>query len=142
MSDSTADKRFIVVLNRGYELSRLASGLGHVTAGLVASQSAHLDDLAFVEYKSQDGQVFPWISDWPFIVLKARGGQLRTLRTALRERELPCVTYLDTMLSGGSRVQQENTAGLPEDQLTLLAVGTFGEREVLAELTKKFSLWT
>ena len=135
------DKKFVVALNRSYELGRLTSGIGHVVAGLVASHSADLGDLSFVEYKSSDGERFPWISDWPFIILKARGGQLKTFREALIERELPCVAYLDTMLTGGSQAQQEATGQRSADELTLLAVATFGERPVLDDLTKKFSLW-
>lgn len=137
----SADRKFVVVLNRSFELSRLVSGLGHVTAGLVASQSGRLDELSFVEYKSRDGQIFPWISDWPFIVLKGGGGQLKTFRAALLERELPCAAYLDTMLTGGSQAQQEATAQRSQEDLAVLAVATFGEAAVLDELTRKFSLW-
>jgi hypothetical protein len=135
------EKRFVVVLNRAHELARLASGLGHVTAGLVASQASNLEDLSFVEYRSADGKTFPWVSDWPFIVLKGRGGQIATFRAALLERGLPCVTYLDTMLSGGSEAQQAATAARNDEDLTPLAVATFGERSVLDELTRKFSVW-
>jgi hypothetical protein len=137
----SADKKFVVVLNRSHELAHLISGLGHVTAGLVGSLSKSGDDLSFVEYKSADGESFPWISDWPFIVLKGRGGQLKTLRASLIEKGLPCVAYLDTMLSGGSDAQQAATAERPSGELTILAVATFGDRSVLDELTSKFSIW-
>ncbi|MEO3787202.1 DUF2000 domain-containing protein [Actinocorallia sp. B10E7] len=133
--------KFVVALNRSYELSRLASGLGHVTAGLVAGLRDRTEDFAFGEYISRDGQVYPWISDAPFIVLKGRGGQLKSLRGTLNERGLPCVAYLDTMLSGGASVQKELTAQRAEDEIQVLAVATFGPAEVLNELTKKFSLW-
>lgn len=136
-----ADRKFVVVLNKSYELTQLASGLGHVTAGLIASQADRLGDLSFVEYKSADGEVYPWISDWPFIILRGGGGQMATFRTALQSRNLPCVSYLDTMLSGGSQAQQEATAGKQTAELVPLAVATFGEKAVIDELTKKFSLW-
>lgn len=135
------DHKFVVVLNRGYELARLTSGLGHVTAGLTASLAARLPELSFVEYRSADGQIYPWISDWPFIVLKGRGGQMQTLRTALTERGLPCVTYVDTMLSGGSQAQQHATAERPAAELAPLAIATYGPRAEIDELTRKFSVW-
>jgi hypothetical protein len=137
----SADRKFVVVLNKGYELAQLASGLGHVTAGLVASRQGRLDGLSFAEYKSADGEVYPWISDWPVILLRGGAGQLATLRSNLRSRDLPCVTYLDTMLSGGSTAQQQATAERPASRLVPLMVGTFGDRAVLDELTRKFSLW-
>jgi hypothetical protein len=135
------DQKFVVVLNRGFDLARLTSGIGHVTAGLVASQARSLDKLSFVEYKSSDNQSYPWISDWPFIMLKARGGQLKTFRDALVGLGLPCTVYLDTMLTGGSEAQQKATRARTSEELTYLAVATFGDRETIDELTKKFSLW-
>jgi hypothetical protein len=136
-----SDHKFVVVLNRSYELVRLTSGLGHVTAGLAASLADRVSDLSFVEYKSSDGQGYPWISDWPFIVLKGRGGQMQTFRSALAERGLPSVAYLDTMLTGGSRAQQEATAQKTAEELVPLAIATFGPRAEIDELTRKFSVW-
>jgi len=135
------DNKFVVVLNRSFDLARLTSGIGHVTAGLVASQASSLDKLSFVEYTSSDSQSYPWISAWPFIVLKARGGQLKTFRDALIQLGLPSAVYLDTMLTGGSEAQQKATQERTSEELTYLAVATFGEREVIDQLTKKFSLW-
>ncbi len=135
------DKKFVVVLNKSYDLTRLVSGLGHVTAGLVASLNDRTSDLSLVEYKSADGEVYPWISDWPFIILRGGGGQIQTFRTNLRFHSLPCVAYIDTMLEGGSEAQQAATASKSSDQIIPLAVSTFGERSVIDEMTKKFSLW-
>lgn len=135
------DNKFVVVLNRSYELPQLVSGIGHVTAGLVASLSKDLDELSFVEYQTADGETYPWISDWPFIILKARGGQLQTLRETLKFRQLPHSTYLDTMLTGGSAHQQKITRERNASEVAVLAVATFGDRTTIDELTKKFSLW-
>lgn len=139
MADS--DKKFVVVLNKNYDLARLTSGMGHVTAGLVGSLSNDVESLSFLEYESADGQKFPWISDWPFIVLRGRGGQIKTLRESLGEKSLPCVVYLDTMLEGGTEVEMAATKSRNLEDLDVLALSTFGDREVIDGLTKKFSLW-
>lgn len=97
--------------------------------------------MAFLEYKSADGEVFPWISDHSFVVLKGRGGQMKTFRQSLVERDLPCVSYLDTMLEGGTEVEMAATAARVADELEVLAVATFGDREEIDVLTKKFSLY-
>lgn len=134
--------KFVVVLNRSYDLARLTSGIGHVTAGLVGSLSDRVGDLRFLQYKAADGATFDWISDWPFVVLKGRGGQLKTLRSNLQTQGLPCVTYLDTMLEGGTAVEQAATAERTLDELEILALATFGEQEAIGAMTKRFSLWT
>jgi hypothetical protein len=141
MEATAPAKKFVVVLNRSYELSRLTSGLGHVTAGLAASLSADGEDLGFLTYESADGQEFPSISDYSFIVLKGRGGQMKTFHAALKERQLPCVTYLDTMLDGGTAVEMAATKQRTFEELEVLAVATFGDAELVNALTKKFSLW-
>ncbi|MEU1204835.1 DUF2000 domain-containing protein [Nocardia sp. NPDC005825] len=133
--------KFVVVLNKNYDLARLASGLGHVTAGLSASLHAERDRMNFVRYESFDGETYPWISEWPFIVLRGTGGHIRSFGTELQIRDLPCVTYLDTMLTGGSDSQRESTSATKSDDLTPLAIATFGDGEVIDQLTKKFSLW-
>lgn len=135
------DKKFIVVLNRNYELSRLTSGMGHVTAGLVASLAHDVESMSFLTYESKDGHTFPWISDHSFVVLKGRGGQMKTLRDNLVQSELPCVTYLDTMLEGGTEVEMAATRERTIEDIDLLAIATFGDADSLAPLTKRFSLW-
>lgn len=134
-------KKFVVVLNKSYELSRLTSGMGHVTAGLVASMSEELESMGFLTYESRDGHVFPWISDHSFVVLRGRGGQLRTLRQELLQSQLPCVAYLDTMLEGGTAVEMAATKERTVDEIDILAVATFGDADAISRLTKKFSLW-
>ncbi|MGW2552894.1 DUF2000 family protein [Streptomyces sp. NPDC001635] len=135
------DKKFVVVLNRSYELSRLTSAIGHVTAGLVGGLANDVESLSFVHYRSADGLVYPMISDWPFIVLKARGGQLATFREILEVRGVPHSVYLETMLSGGSEAQQLATNQKNAADIPVLAIAAFGECEQLDELTKRFSLW-
>lgn len=134
-------KKFVVVLNKSYELSRLTSGMGHVTAGLVASLSTDISSMDFLTYESHDGHLFPWISDHSFVVLKGKGHQLRTLRDELIRNELPCVAYLNTMLEGGTAVEIAATKARTIDEIEVLAVATFGEATVISSLTKKFSLW-
>jgi hypothetical protein len=132
--------KFVVVLNKRYQASQLLSAIGHVTAGLVG---AHPDigQMSFVEYKDADGATYPKVSDWPFIVLRGGGGQIATLRERLQSAALPAVAYLDTMISGGSEVQKAKTRETPTAELEILAIATFGERDQIDPLTKRFSVW-
>ena len=142
MKQSVSDRKFVVVLNKSYDLARLTSGIGHVTAGLVAGCADRVDDMEFLDYVSADDQTYKSISNWPFVVLRGRGGQLKTLRTGLLEKGLPAVAYLDTMLEGGTEVEMAATRARSADDLEILALATFGDREEISVMTKKFSLWT
>jgi hypothetical protein len=55
---------------------------------------------------------------------------MNTFRDELQNRDLACVTYLVTMLTGGS-VAQRAALRWPLSR----------EADVINELTKKFSLW-
>lgn len=133
--------RFVAVLNKNAEVGRLMNALGHMTAGLVGGYS-DIPDMHFLKYEDKDGGVHPYISHYPFIVLKAKNSnQLRTLRSALQEKSLLYNDFTSTMALGASEEQQNATKQTSEVDLEYYGVVTFGETEILRELTKKFQLF-
>jgi hypothetical protein len=132
-------QKFVIVLNKRYELPTMASAIGHVAAGLAASCPESL--LQFVTYRDADGQEYPSISHWPFLILRAGSGQLANLRGNLESSNLPVVCYLDTMFAGGSDAQQAATASRASSEIEIVALGTFGEVSAIDEWTRKLSLW-
>lgn len=134
------DAKFVTVLNKRFEANQLLSALGHVTAGLVG-QHGDVAQMSFVTYQDADGGTYEPVSDWPFIVLRGKAGQIATFRTNLTELGLPAVVYLNTMISGGSEAQQAKTRQTPAAELEILALATFGERGEIDALTKRFSVW-
>jgi hypothetical protein len=135
-----SDAKFVVVLNKNYEAPQLLSAIGHVTAGMVGNYPT-VDDMSFVAYEDKSGSKYAPVSDWPFIVLRGKAGQIAAFRERLLEQDLPAVAYLDTMITGGSQVQQEKTRETLPDQLEILALATFGARSEIDPLTKRFSVW-
>lgn len=134
--------RFVAVLNKNIEVGRLMNALGHITAGLVGGYPDS-SDMHFLEYQDKDGGKHPSISHFPFIVLKAKNSnQLRTFRASLQERGLPYNDFTQTMIIGTSDEQQAATRQTAEAELEYFAVVTFGETEMLKELTKKFQLYS
>jgi hypothetical protein len=134
------DAKFVTVLNKRFEADQLLSALGHVTAGLVG-EYGDIPQMSFVAYEDADGGRYEPVSDWPFIVLRGKAGQIATFRTNLTELGLPAVVYLNTMVSGGSEAQQVKTRETSAAELEILALATFGERSQIDALTKRFSVW-
>lgn len=132
-------RKMVVVLNKRFELAQMMSAIGHVSVGLGASQP--VAELSLVAYKDSDGDVYPNISDWSFVVLRAGSGQLRTLKAALDQAGRPAVCYTDTMFAGGSDAQQEATSGKSTNDVEIVALATFGPVEVINNFTRKFSVW-
>lgn len=133
-------RKFIVVLNKSHDVSRLLSALGHVSAGL-AGNSGLADEMKFITFKDKSGQTYPNISEWSFVVLRGKGAHIRKFREELLSKQLRYACYLDTMLSGGSEVQQAATEEKSAEELEMLALATFGDAAVLDPLTKRFSVW-
>lgn len=134
-------KKFIAVLNKAADPARLVNALGHISVGL-AGNTNQFEKMEFIEYKDNKGGIYPNISRCPFIVLKGNENKIKQFREALIEIELPYSCFLDTMIEGGSDVQVENTLKKTPEELSVLAIVTFGERDILDPLTKKFSIWS
>jgi hypothetical protein len=133
--------KFVAVLNKKIPVGNLMNALGHMTAGLVAIYP-ELKEMRCQSYFDKDGGEHKSISDNPFIILAAdNSNKLRTLRQSLHEANIPFTDFASTMTVGTYAEQQERTKNTSELELEYYGVCTFGEKENLANLTKKFSLW-
>ena len=132
--------KFVAVLNKAHDVSRLLSALGHVSGGL-AGNSGLADKMKFVTYVDRSGETYPNISEWPFVVLRGKGSHIKRFREELIAKQMKYACYLDTMLSGGSEVQQAETKRKSSEELEILALATFGDAAALDPLTRRFSVW-
>jgi hypothetical protein len=133
--------KFVAVLNKKIDLSKLLNALGHITAGLVDSAS-DLEEMKFIGYQDADGGIHPRISNYPFIVLVSdNGNQIRNLRKSAIEEKLLYNDFTNTMLGSSSQDQQDKTKSTKEQDLEYFAIVLFGNSEKLNPLTKKFSLF-
>lgn len=133
--------KFVAVLNKKISTGRLMNALGHMTAGFTALYPQK-EQLRFGDYFDKDGGVHPSISDNPFIVLAAdNSNQIRTLRNALKEKNIVFTDFTHTMTEGTAKEQRQRTRETFEIDLEYYGICFFGEREILDPLTKKFSLW-
>lgn len=133
--------KFIAVLNKKIPVGTLMNALGHMAAGLSASYP-DIPEMRFDSYFDQNGGDHKSISDHPFIILQAdNSNQLRNLRNELIGSEIHFVDFTNTMTVGTYAEQQERTKNTPEVELEYFGICAFGNKEVLSQLTKKFSLW-
>jgi len=139
LSDETK-KRFVAILNKKMDVGRTFNVLGHISVGL--SNLLTSDDAVYVDYTDQDNNLHRNVSHYPFIVLKAdNSNKIRKLREEAITRGIKFTVFTNTMIEGGSIVQQSKTKETPELELNYLGLCLFGETEVIREVTKKFSLY-
>jgi hypothetical protein len=133
--------KFVAVLNKKIPVGNLMNAVGHMAAGLVGS-APNIPEMRFDSYFDKDGGKHKSISDNPFIILAAdNSNKIRTLRNELIERKIHFVDFTNTMTVGTYAEQQERTKNTPEAELEYFGICMFGEKDVLAELTRKYSLW-
>ncbi|HNT29467.1 MAG TPA: DUF2000 domain-containing protein [bacterium] len=132
-------KKFVAVLNKKIETGKIMNALAHMTVGLV---NAHPDeDMGVIDYADKDGSAH-YASKFPYIILKAdNSNKIRNLRNACIDKGIPFASFTQCMTVGGWEEQVERSRTTPEAELEYYGICLLGEREVLDELTKKFSLW-
>ncbi len=134
-------KRFIAILNKKIEPSRLMNALGHITAGLVGGFNKP-EEMCFLQYYDKDKGIHPNISHFPFIVLKAdNSNKIRIVRNECIKRNVPFSDFTSTMIIGTSKKQQDATSSTSEEELDYYAIVLFGKTLELKEFTSKFSLY-
>ena len=141
MNDQPTTHKFVAVLNKKIESGKLMNALGHMAAGL-GSYIPEKEAMRFDSYIDKDGGEHKSISDNPLIILSAdNSNQIRTLRNALKENNIPFTDFTSTMTEGTFAEQRQRTSETPETELEYYGICFFGEKMQLSELTKKFSLW-
>lgn len=141
MNPNPTTHKFVAVLNKKIETGRLMNALGHMAAGLSALVPEK-EDMRFDSYIDKDGGTHSSISDNPFIILSSdNSNQIRTLRNALKENNIPFTDFTSTMTVGTFAEQKQRTSETAEAELEYYGICFFAERSLASELTKKFSLW-
>ncbi len=133
--------KFVAVLNEKIPVGVLMNALAHMAAGL-AGGYADVAEMRFDSYVDKDGNNHKSISDHPFIILAAENSsQIRKLRQDLIATNVYFVDFTSTMTVGTYVEQKERTKQTTEAELEYYGICMFGNRELLSDLTKKFSLW-
>lgn len=141
MQTEDLTNKFVAVLNERVPIGNLMNALAHMSAGL-AGGYPDIPQMRFDNYIDKDGGNHKSISDHPFIVLKAENSnQIRNLRLELIANNVHFVDFTNTMTVGTYQEQKDKTLQTPELQLEYYGICMFGDRMLLSQLTKKFSLW-
>lgn len=131
--------KFVAVLNKKIETGKVMNALAHMTVGLVGSNPDI--DMGVVNYADNDGGKHV-ASKFPYIILRAdNSNKIRTLRNACIEKGITFASFTSAMTVGTWEEQIERSKAIPEAELEYYGICLIGEKGVLDELTKKFSLW-
>lgn len=131
--------KLVAILNKDVEPGVVLNALAHMSIGLgadVGKSPLQLDD-----YKDAKGNIYPNISQIPFIVLRAKSGEIRKTIDKAKELKIQHGVFLNTMTGGTYQEQLTRTAESQEEALIYYGCVLFGEWTAVSEITRKFSLW-
>lgn len=131
--------KLVAVLNEKIAVGTIMNALAHMSLGL--GSRVGKEALRFTNYIDGNNNDHPYISEMPFMILKANSNKIRILREEAIKNDLIFVDYLETMTEGSFVEQLARTKQTSEENLVYFGIVLFGEWNKVSDLTKKFSLW-
>lgn len=133
------ENKLVAIVNKDIEVGVAMNAIAHMSIGMGAKLTP--EKLSLDNYMDQDGNVYPNISQMPFIILRGKSGEIRKALRAAQEQGIMVSAFTDTMTSGTYQEQLERTRATPEDQLKFYGAILFGPWDTVSQITKKLSLY-
>lgn len=133
--------KLVAVLNENIGIGVAMNALAHMSLGLGASVE-NKAGFRFVDYADGDGNSHANISELPFIILRTKNpNELKELRKESISRNVYFVDFPGFINSIGTFESPEKSRQFKEESIEYYGIVVFGDWDIVAELTKKFSLW-
>lgn len=138
MQYSDNQKKFTVVVNKKSEPATIMNALAHVCLGLGEAGTG----TEFLDYERPDLTRDARISKYPVIVFAAKNAtQLLRLVKEANEANVDHNYFTEQMIAGSAQEQFEANRTTKLEELNLICVAMFGDRDVVDPLNKRFSLF-
>lgn len=133
------ENKLVAIVNKEIEVGVAMNAIAHMTIGLGAQLNNEL--LRLNDYLDKDGNIYPNISQMPFIILRGKSSEVRKAVQNAREQEVRISVFTNTMIGGTYQEQLESTLATPEGQLIYYGAVLFGPWDTVSQITKKLSLY-
>lgn len=126
-------------MNEKIEPGVIMNALAHMCIGF--GSEIGKEPLRLTNYIDGDAGSHSFISEMPFMILKANSNKIRGLRQAAIEKGIKFVDFTSTMTIGTFEEQIERTKQTKDADLIYYGIVLFGDWDTVSGLTRKFSLW-
>ncbi len=135
--------KFVAILNKKIKSGKLMNALAHMSLGLLSKASDEIkEEMGFTEYLDADNNIHGDISKLSYIILKAdNSNKIRKIRNQAVENNILFTDFTESMTGETYKEQLERTIKIREEDLEYYGICLFGEKEILNQLTKRFSLY-
>ena len=133
-------KKMSIVLRDDLASWQLTNTVGHIAAYLGNKMSEPFDTGA--NFVSKDGINFARNSQFAVVVLSATTNELKKLATKLYNSDLCWIAYTQEMIDLIDDDELAQALSLvPADEMNILGIGVFADKDKLKELTGRLHLW-
>ena len=132
--------KLVAVVNKKIETGVLMNAIAHMCLGFGAHTGPA--KLNLMDYKNQEGFVYPNISKMPFIILKEdNSNRIAKLLMEAQEANIQYSVFTNTMTEGTWEDQETKTLATSREDIIYYGIILFGPKEIVTQLTKKLSLF-
>jgi len=133
------ENKLVALVNKEIEVGVAMNAIAHMTIGLGTQLSD--ETLRLNDYQDKDGNIYPNISQMPFMVLRGKSSEIRKAVGQAKEEKMQFSVFTNTMTGGTYQEQLDNTLKTPEEQLVYYGAILFGPWDLVSQITKRFSLY-
>ncbi len=133
------ENKLVALVNKDIEVGIAMNAVAHMTIGLGAQLNNEI--LRLNDYQDKEGNVFPNISQMPFMILRGKSAEIRKAVQNAKEQNIKYSVFTNTMTGGTYQEQLANTRATPEEQLIYYGALLFGPWDTVSQITKRFSLY-
>lgn len=138
MQDFT--RKMVIVVNRDLPTWQAMNTVSHVSA-YIGHKIVDTFDTG-ENFVTKDKIIHPRNSQYPFIILSAKPGQMANLMSKVRQSGLLYHGFIREMIETTDDNELQNWLDKKNDaDIEYLGIGIFGENEKVDALTKNYSLW-
>ena len=133
------ENKLVAIVNKEIEPGVAMNAIAHMTIGLGSQLTDEL--LRLNDYQDKEGNIYPNISQIPFIILRGKSNEIRKTVHSAKEQKIKLGVFTHTMTGGTYQEQLDNTSQTSEEQLIYYGAVFFGPWDQVSQITKKFSLY-
>lgn len=135
------DNKIVIVLNKELEGWQLTNTISHI-AGFIGSKIGESDFVSQESFETKEGSRLFANSQYGIVTLTAKPGQMYNLLQKVEEHDLIHLAYTQDMIDHiDDKKLSEVFKEKNKPELEYLGIGFYGSKEILDQLTKKFSLY-
>jgi hypothetical protein len=133
------ENKLVALVNKDIDVGVAMNAIAHMTIGLGTQFTT--EELRLNDYKDKDENIYPNISQMPFIILRGKSGEIRKAVAAAKEQNMKFSVFTDTMTGGTYQEQLDRTAQTTEEELKYYGAVLYGPWDEVSLITKRFSLY-